>query len=153
MNRSKQIILIGVIVVGGMLAYYRNRPSEQQAPTVNVPTRQDGTNSNWPTKSDDQAAVNVTVTPLELSPQAKEWKFDVGMNTHSVTLDQDMLKVAILLDDRGNEYKPLLWEGDPAGGHHREGVLVFSSIISAPKSVELKISGIGGVERSFIWRL
>ena len=74
------------------------------------------------------------------------------MNTHSVELDQDMTKVAILIDNQGKEYKALNWEG-PSGGHHREGVLIFSQITSIPKSIELKISDIGDVVRSFVWQL
>jgi hypothetical protein len=72
------------------------------------------------------------------------------MNTHSVELDQDMTKIAILVDDQGKEYKPISWEG-PVGGHHREGMLIFNQITPNPKSVELKISSIGGVVRSFTW--
>lgn len=75
------------------------------------------------------------------------------MDTHSVELDQDVAKIAALVDDSGKEYKPLRWEGTPVGGHHREGSLVFNRITPTPKFVELKISGIGGVARSFIWQL
>ena len=75
------------------------------------------------------------------------------MDTHSVELDQDMIKIAIIVDDQGKEYKPIRWEGAEAGGHHREGVLIFSQITPTPKSVELKISSISDVVRSFIWQL
>ncbi len=33
----------------------------------------------------------------------------------------------------------------------KEGVLTFSQITPIPKSIELKISGIGDVVRSFVW--
>jgi len=91
------------------------------------------------------------VTPLDLSPQSKEWKFDIGMNTHSVELDQNMTKIVVLLDDQGKEYKPLRWEGAEAGGHHREGVLIFNKITPIPKSLRLKIFDVGGVVRIFAW--
>lgn len=94
--------------------------------------------------------MTVVVTPLDLSPNSREWKFDVGMNTHSVELDQDMIKIAILVDDKGKEYKPISWDG-PIGGHHREGVLIFNQVKPNSKSVELKISDIGDVVRSFKW--
>ena len=74
------------------------------------------------------------------------------MNTHSVELDQDMTKIAVLVDGQEKEYKPISWEG-PVGGHHREGVLIFNQITPIPKSVELKISSIGDVVRSFTWEL
>lgn len=151
MSKSQQIILVGAILVGGMLIYYRNHPTVQPAP-ITPANQQLATNPNWATKIDDQASVNVMVTPIDLLAQSKEWKFDIDMNTHVVPLEQDMLKVVTLSDDSGKIYQPLRWEGAPAGGHHREGVLVFSSVVPSPKSVELKISGIGGVERSFVWQ-
>src|SRR3989338_7470026 len=49
------------------------------------------------------------------------------------------------------EYKPIAWEG-PVGGHHREDMLIFNQITPNPKSVELKISNIGDVVRSFVWQ-
>ena len=73
------------------------------------------------------------------------------MDTHSIELDQDMTKIAKLVDDQGKEYKPTAWNG-PTGSHHREGMLIFNQITPIPKSLELKISGIGGVVRSFIWK-
>ena len=102
-------------------------------------------------KIDNQSAVTVTVSPIDIFSQSKEWKFDIVMDTHSVELDQDLTKTAVLVDGRGKEYKPLRWEGSPAGGHHREGTLVFGQIKSGSNSIELKISGIGAVMRNFSW--
>ena len=74
------------------------------------------------------------------------------MSTHSVELDQDMIKVTVLVDDSGKEYKPIAWEG-PTGGHHREGVVIFNKVTPTQKSITLKISSIGDVNRSFNWQL
>lgn len=142
MRKTVIIILLAVVILGGFLIFYQSRLTNQQI----------GSSQEWATKIDDQESVTVVITPLDLSAQSSEWKFDIGMNTHSVELDQDMTKVVTLTDDRGSEYTPLRWEG-PVGGHHREGVLIFSKVATAPKSVELKIAGIGGVIRSFIWQL
>lgn len=73
------------------------------------------------------------------------------MGTHSVELDQDPMRITTLIDDKGNVYKPLSWEGIGPGGHHREGVLTFNKITPTPKSVELEISDIGDVVRGFAW--
>ena len=89
--------------------------------------------------------------PLTFRWDLVEWKFDIAMNTHSVELNQDMTKVAVLVDDQGKEYKPISWQGAESGGHHREGVLIFNQITPTPKSIELKITGIGGVVRNFVW--
>ncbi len=108
---------------------------------------------NWEAKIDDQASVTITVAPSDISRESKEWKFNVVMDTHSVELSQDMAKIALLMDDKGKEYKPLRWDGSPAGGHHREGMLVFAPIMPYPQHLELIIKNIGNVERSFSWIL
>lgn len=150
---NKNILTISTLAlafIGGFLIFYNFK-------TVSTPPTQNNsdvsvTSQKWESKIDDQASVTVTVTPTLLSEESEEWKFDVVMDTHSVELDQDMTKIAILIDERGKEYKALNWDG-PTGGHHREGILTFSKVIPVPKSVELKISDIGGVVRIFNWQL
>lgn len=149
-NKTLTILTLALAFLGGFLFFYRGGLTKQTAPVANQTNQQTITKQNWETKTEEQANVTVVVTPLDLSPNSKEWKFDVGMNTHSVELDQDMIKIAVLVDDQGKEYKPIRWEGS-VGGHHREGVLIFNQITPTPKSVELKISNIGGVVRSFVW--
>ncbi len=142
------ILSIGALIAGFLIFY---RPAQQDTPVNNQTSRQNS--QKWETKTDDQASVTVVVTPVDLSDQSSEWKFDVGMNTHSVELDQDMTKTAILVDDQGKEYQPIRWDGPGGGGHHREGVLVFNKIDPLPKSVELKITGIADTARTFNWQL
>lgn len=147
-------ILVVIVIVVGFTAIFLSGPREEKIPTTATPVvnQQADSSQKWETKTEEQASVTVVVTPIDLSPDSKEWKFDVGMNTHSVELDQDMTKIAVLVDDKGKEYKPISWDG-PIGGHHREGVLIFNEVTPTPKSVELKISGIGDVVRSFTWQL
>lgn len=147
MNRTISISLLVLAFVLGFLTFYWHGPK----PTPVQGSSVAGTQQTWETKIDDQENVSVVVTPIDLSPQSAEWKFDVGMNTHSVELDQDMSKVAVLIDEQGKEYKPLAWTG-PTGGHHREGTLTFARITPTPKSVTLKITGIADVVRSFVWQ-
>ncbi len=142
-----------VAFVGVFLALYFSGPKTQTVPVINQLTEETSTKQNWETKTEEQASVTVVITPLDLSPNSKEWKFDVVMDTHSVELDQDMTKIAVLVDDQGKEYVPLRWEGAEAGGHHREGVLIFNQILPMPKSVELKIYDMGDVVRSFSWQI
>ena len=140
--------------VGGFFALYFSGSTKQTAPIVSQTNQQTDTSQLWVQKIDEQSEVTVIVTPIDILSQSKEWKFDVGINTHSVELDQDMIKVAVLVDDNGEEYKPLRWEGAEAGGHHREGVLIWSAIEPMPQSVEIKVKDIGGIlERSFKWDL
>lgn len=142
MKKAVIILLSAGVLVTGFLILY--------PPADNEASRQDS--KGWETKTDDQANVNIAVTPIDLSQQSEEWKFDVTMNTHSVELDQDMTQVAFLAGDGGKEYIPLKWEGS-SGGHHREGILTFSPITPYPQRLTLKIDSIGGVSRSFSWTL
>jgi len=142
-------ILVSVTVlalVGYFLFFYEAKPASD----VNRDGAQVATEQLWESKTDEQAEVTVTVTPLDLSSQSTEWKFNVVMNTHSVELDHDMEEVAALWSG-GTSYKPLRWEGALPGGHHREGVLIFAAPAPTPQAIDLRFEGIGGVTKSFTW--
>lgn len=97
------------------------------------------------TKESDEGPVSVTVTPIASD-------FEISLNTHSEELSEDLVAVSELVDGQGKLYKPVSWEGDIPGGHHRKGVLKFNPISPRPKSIELKIKNVGGVpERNFKW--
>lgn len=109
--------------------------------------------NQWETKTDARGLVSITVTP-QIFKEDSQWKFDMVLDTHvSIELDQDLLQIAVLVDDQGNTYRPIAWDGAGPGGHHREGVLTFNQIVPASKSIELKISDIGDVVKSFVWQL
>ncbi len=91
--------------------------------------------------------VEVSVTPNKLSDDS--WDFEVVLNTHSVELSYDLAQSSFLVDKNGNTYKALAWEGDPPGGHHREGVLKFNKI-PRQENIDLRIR-LGDKERSFKW--
>ncbi|HZQ14143.1 MAG TPA: hypothetical protein VFB31_15160 [Pseudolabrys sp.] len=105
-------------------------------------------------QTSDQAGVRVVVTPKTLGAGVKVWEFDIVMDTHTKTLNENLVQVAALVDDAGRRYAPIAWQGDAPGGHHRKGILQFSAPAEMPKSVELQISGVAGVEsRAFRWDL
>ncbi len=149
-NKTLIIFSLVLIFLGGFIFFYRGNSIEQKTPVINQ--TETVKFYNWASKTDEQAYVTVVVTPIDILSQSKEWKFNILMDTHSVELDHDLLKSVFLVDNKGKEYKPVVWEG-PVGGHHREGVLKFNQITPIPESVELKISGIGDVDRSFVWEL
>lgn len=101
---------------------------------------------------DRQARVYVQVQPTALQP-GQPVVFAVSLNTHSVELGQDLAKVSTLTDDLGNKYAPSAWKGSPPGGHHRSGTLAFPALNPKASKVTLVISGIGGVNRSFTWKV
>lgn len=111
-----------------------------------------------------QGAVTIALTYLNPLGKAKEGEiaFKVSMDTHSVNLDQYRIDaLTILRDDRGNEYRPIAWEGS-GGGHHFSGILRFASIdpsgnpIIRPetKYIEVIVKDVAEIsERSFKWEL
>ena len=105
-------------------------------------------------RSSDEAGIKVVVTPKVLGPGAKVWEFEVVFDTHTKPLNDDLVQIAVLVDAAGRRYVPVAWQGDPPGGHHRKGVLLFSAPAEMPKSVELQITGVGGVAiRTFRWEV
>jgi hypothetical protein len=108
--------------------------------------------ANLPSQSTSQAGVTVRATPRNLSGGA--WEFEVVFDTHSQDLKDDLVKSAKLVGDGGASYAPTAWQGDPPGGHHREGVLRFKPIAPQPQAIELRIQRAGEpAVRSFRWRL
>ena len=150
MNKAITTFVLALAFIGGFLIFYNPKPAS--SPTEGN-SEVISTEQKWESKIDDQASVTVTVTPTDISVDAKEWKFNVLMDTHSVELDQDMVKATILIDNPGEEYKPLRFEGAGPGGHHREGTLVFAPINPYPQHLNLIIKNIGDKDRSFAWIL
>ena len=106
------------------------------------------------TQSNDEAAVTVEVTPLNLGGDAATLEFEVAFNTHSVDLSFDPAAISVLRDAAGGEYPAIAWEGGGPGGHHREGVLRFQAPDQADKFVEVVVQDVAGVpERVFRWEL
>jgi hypothetical protein len=102
----------------------------------------------------DAGGVRIAVKPISFDPGAKSWDFEVSMDTHTKPLDQDLTRVSVLVDDTGRQHTPSGWKGDPPGGHHRKGVLQFAPVPGNPKSLEIRITGVGTPEaRVFAWNL
>lgn len=113
---------------------------------------------DWDTAVDEQGAVSVAVTPLDLSREASTLAFEVAMNTHSVDLSMDLAKLATLTTDDGRTVSATLWDAVP-GGHHVSGMLMFPAIMEGTAVLEgateltLTITNIDAPSRTFTWRL
>ena len=95
--------------------------------------------------------VSISVKPAEVA--GANWRFEVALNTHSGSLDDDLAKSATLLA-AGRQYSPAVWEGSAPGGHHRRGVLSFKAISPRPAAIELRIVRQGeSAPREFRWKL
>ena len=104
-------------------------------------------------KESDRNRVVVEVEPVDFT-LGQPARFSVSLNTHSVALDFDIQKIAVLADDKGNTFAPTAWDGSPAGGHHRSGTLTFPALGSDTQSIKLTLKGIAQVpEWVFEWSL
>jgi hypothetical protein len=103
-------------------------------------------------RSNDTAGVSIVIKPKPIEPSATVWEFDVTMNTHVKPLTEDLTAVSVLVEGKGQRIKPIAWQGDKPGGHHRGGVLQFPAPGDTPTTFELQMSGVGGADlRTFRW--
>ncbi|MHB1390612.1 MAG: hypothetical protein ACYCXF_05160 [Thermoleophilia bacterium] len=107
-----------------------------------------------PKQTSQSGEVEVAVAPTGLSAAAVTWDFKISIDSQGAELNEDLMSAAVLVDDSGREYMAVGYEGDPPGGTHREGIVKFAPISPEPKTVTLKLRGVGGIgERSFAWTM
>lgn len=105
---------------------------------------------------DEQGAVSVEVTPLNLDNPGKSLDFQVSMNTHSVDLSMDLADLASLTTDTGLTIQAENWDA-PLGGHHVSGTLSFPSaagglsLLDGVSEITLVIDAVDGAVRTFRW--
>lgn len=147
-------LLLIVLAIKLMNSFSININSKSASSPSNVTSPTQSSNSSLESRENNEGPVVITVTPLNLKDNSSTWNFEIVLNTHSGSIDDDLVAVSELVDDQEKLYKPVSWEGDNPGGHHRTGVLKFNPISPKPKSIELKIKNVGGVaERSFKWNI
>ncbi len=104
------------------------------------------------TLTDNTGGLTVTVTPQMIDNG--EAVFSVALDTHQGDLGFHVEDVAVLIDDRGNEYTASSWKGSPPGGHHRNGELFFTGISQDATKLTLVVKDLYGMpERVFEWDL
>src|SRR5574341_13620 len=117
-----------------------------------------GANSSELSRTDQQGAVVVEVTPVNLSSPADALEFDVAMNTHSVDLSMDLASLSTLSTDTGVTIQAAKWDAIP-GGHHVSGKLIFptmtdgKSILEGASKLTLIIVNVDVASRVFEWEL
>jgi len=142
----KYILLTLIVVVGIALAFFSwARPMVTEGGVSDDPNT---TKNILGTGVNNEDGVEVSITPKSLSDDS--WDFEVILNTHTVDLSYDLVETSVLVGENGNTYKAQAWEGDPPGGHHREGVLKFNGIDPRQENIELRIK-LGDKERNFKW--
>lgn len=157
------LLLIIIIAVTGLLAacsggatqpqVAQSEPAQSQAAQSEAVQAQPVAPA-FQTQSNDEKAVTVEVTPLNLPQGGSTMDFEVVFDTHSVDLGFDPVAISLLRDDAGREYPATEWQGDGPGGHHRSGTLRFKVPDEVSDSVEVVIRNVAGVpERVFRWNL
>jgi len=102
-------------------------------------------------QTSNERSIKVTVAPQAIA--AATWDFEVTLESHTQSLNDDLAKSSVLVAD-GKRYLPLGWEGAPPGGHHRKGLLRFKAAAPQPPLIELQIRLAGDTSpRSFKWTL
>ena len=110
------------------------------------------------TSVDQQGAITVDVTPLNLGAPTETLEFEVVMNTHSIDLSMDLATLATLTIDTGTTIQASLWDA-PRGGHHVSGKLIFpamkdgKSILEGASKLTLTIVDVDAPSRVFEWEL
>ncbi|MBK5205826.1 MAG: hypothetical protein JJD98_10575 [Polaromonas sp.] len=95
---------------------------------------------------------SIKATPRPLA--GRLWEFELVFDSPSQELKDDIEKTALLSAAGGETQTPLMWQGDPPGGHHRKSVVKFKSISPLPASIELRITRPGDPKpRVFQWAL
>jgi cytoskeletal protein RodZ len=107
---------------------------------------------------DNQGAVEVSVTPINLDNPGEQLVFDVALNTHSIDLSMDLATMATLNTDTGKSVQAATWDA-PRGGHHVEGKLSFPAsvdgqpFLDGAKTLTLIIKDLDAPERVLSWEL
>lgn len=160
---KRNILLIAGLFFAGFLAACGSEPA---APLPIVAAAEESVGeSTAPEETavldaavDEQGAVTVSVTPVDLEREAAELAFEVAMNTHSVDLSMDLAELATLTTDNGRTVSATLWDAVP-GGHHVSGVLTFPAIVEGTAVLEgaaeltLTITNVDAPSRTFTWSL
>lgn len=145
---KKWLLIVILLAVAGLIAACSAasaQPESGQAQT---------TTSTFATQSNDEKAVTVEITPLNLPDGGASLDFTVAFDTHSVELNFDPAAISVLRDSLGREYPAIAWEESASSGHHKSGTLRFEAPDQAADFVEVVVRDVAGVpERVFRWNL
>ena len=120
MNKMKKTAL-GLLLIISLIVFFLIRNSEKEIPPSDKISGNSQTITNLPAKISEQDGISFEITPIDFNFN-EPIKFEIKIDTHSGSLDLDLVKISLLEDDGQNQYKPVSWQGSSAGGHHRSGI-------------------------------
>ncbi len=148
-GKAKRVALFGAVPLL-VLTFLMSSCSSKPAGLPSPPPDPTAPAPSLRAQTDEMRSITFQVTP-SIQP-GKEAAFSVVMDTHSVSLDFDMVAISSLEDEAGNKYAPLRWDGMPPGGHHRSGTLVFPPLPEIVTSLTLTFTD-GTPSRTLQWKL
>ena len=158
MKRFALPLLLTLSLLLAACAPSQTAPLQTDPQPASVSTEAASSSSESATRSDQQGAVTVSVTPLNLDNPTDQLEFDVALETHSVDLSMDLATLATLTTDTGVTISATLWDA-PRGGHHVSGKLIFPAtkdgkpILEGASKLTLTLVNIDVPSRSFEWEL
>jgi hypothetical protein len=150
--KSIRGVVYGIVLLS-LLAACSGTPAAGAQPPAGAPA---GTGDL--TRTDEQGAVVVEITPADLVAQGETLDFKVAMNTHSVELGMDLTALATLTTDSGRTAPAPSWDGS-RGGHHVSGTLSFparvdgKALLDGATTITLTLKDVDAPERTFTWKL
>ena len=151
--RTRWLIpLIGLVVVTGTALVLRARADAPSSPSSASPAadrKEAGSPAAFPARAVTVGAVDIVIEPTRIDETGAV--FRIAMDTHSEELSADLASTSVLEVD-GLEWTAATWSGDPPGGHHREGQLIFEASGPAVGSAVLSIGGFSGPVKAS-WKL
>lgn len=144
-------LIIALVFIAGFGYFSFVKNNERELTKIeNVLDISSQAKNNFTPKTDNQGEILFTVTPLSFGFE-EPIKFEIKIDTHSGSLDFDLVEISFLEDDKGNKYQPLEWQGSGQGGHHRSDTLIFPRLENQPKKIKLTIQDT--LSRVFEWDL
>jgi len=156
----KQILLPAILILSLVLSACSasSTPPQTDPQPDSVSTNSSSPSNDTTMRIDQQGAIIVEITPLNLDAPTDTFEFDVVLTTHSIDLSMDLATLSTLTTDTGVSVVATLWEA-PLGGHHVEGKLIFpatkdgNSILEGATTLTLTITDLDTPSRIFEWKL
>ena len=154
----KRFLLPNLLILTLILAACSATPLSSEDQALSVSTDSDPSNVSSATRIDEQGAIVIEITPLNLASRTDTFEFDVKMATHTIDLSMDLATLATLTSDTGVTVASTLWDA-PRGGHHVQGKLIFPAtqdgkpILESARKLTLTIINVDVPSRLFEWEL
>ena len=156
----KRILLPAFLILSLVLSACSatSTPLQTDPEPAPVSTQSSSPSNNSAKRIDQQGAIIIEITPLNLDSAADTFEFDIVMTTHSIDLSMDLATLSTLTTDTGVSVDAALWDA-PLGGHHVEGKLIFpsakdgKSILEGATKLTLTIVNVDAPSRVFEWEL